>query len=65
MRGHPLHDLGGAEQCVNEGSEAIQVKSPPGTGTTIEARIPILQSWDHKGEPNAQHSPTVTPATPG
>ncbi|MFL5829056.1 MAG: GAF domain-containing sensor histidine kinase, partial [Solirubrobacteraceae bacterium] len=43
----------------------IQVKSPPGMGTSIEARIPILQSSDRKGGPDARHSTTVAPASPG
>jgi signal transduction histidine kinase len=43
----------------------IQVKSPRGMGTSIEVTIPIPRSSGGSGAPDAQHSPTVTPATPG
>ena len=42
----------------------IQVKSPPGTGTSIEVRIPILQSFDRQGESDERRSPAMTPAAP-
>ena len=35
----------------------IRVTSPPGTGTTIEVSVPILQSSDPNGVPDTQHSP--------
>ncbi|HWE13557.1 MAG TPA: GAF domain-containing protein, partial [Solirubrobacteraceae bacterium] len=35
----------------------IEFKSPPGAGTSIEVRIPILQSFDRVGESDERHHP--------
>jgi signal transduction histidine kinase len=40
----------------------IQVKSPPGAGTSIEVRIPILQSFDRRDEAGERASTAPLPA---
>jgi signal transduction histidine kinase len=35
----------------------IRVRSPAGAGTSIEVRIPILQSFDRQGESDERHHP--------
>ncbi len=40
----------------------IQVESPPGAGTSIHVRIPILQSFDGRHESGERHSPALTAA---
>ena len=42
----------------------IQIESPPGSGTTIEVRIPILQSFHRQGESDERPSPALTPVPP-
>ena len=57
--------LTGLEDRIEGLGGKIQVKSPPGMGTSIEVRIPVLPSSDRNREPDARHSPPATPATLG